>query len=201
MLILKHYQQKVLFAWGVVDAEVRSAIMLSNEIAWVKLFPHDSPEAKTMKKLILVLFLTFSCNAQTSDCFDLAGRDYRIDPDLLRAIAWHESKLTPGIIGKNPVVGFGSGEMQIDSQHFPELANYGITPEQLLSDSCLNIYTGAYYLAIAFKKWGVNWQAVGAYNAGFKKSDLQNERRLNYAKSIEQYYKAIKNSKTMHQLK
>lgn len=91
--------------------------------------------------------------------------------------------------------------MQIDSQHFPELANYGIKPEQLLSDSCLNIYTGVHYLAIAFKKWGVNWQAVGAYNAGFKKSDLQNERRLNYAKSIEQYYKAFKNSKTMHQRK
>ncbi|CDL07751.1 X polypeptide [Klebsiella pneumoniae IS53] len=40
--------------------------------------------------------------------------------------------------------------MQIDSQHFNELSRYGIKPDHLLSDACLNIYTGAYYLAQAF---------------------------------------------------
>ncbi|WP_244578803.1 transglycosylase SLT domain-containing protein, partial [Escherichia coli] len=50
-------------------------------------------------------------------------------------------------------------------QHFNELARYGIKPEHLTTDPCMNIYTGAYYLAIAFKKWGVTWEAVGAYNA------------------------------------
>ncbi len=59
--------------------------------------------------------------------------------------------------------------MQVDSQHFNELARYGIKPEHLTTDPCMNIYTGAYYLAIAFKKWGVTWEAVGAYNAGFRK--------------------------------
>ncbi|HIB1651667.1 TPA: transglycosylase SLT domain-containing protein, partial [Salmonella enterica subsp. enterica serovar Muenchen] len=76
-----------------------------------------------------------------------------------------------------------------------ELARYGITPEHLTTDPCMNIYTGAYYLAIAFKKWGVSWEAVGAYNAGFRKSERQNQRRLAYASDIYRIYTGIKSSK------
>ena len=104
-------------------------------------------------------------SSMAADCFDMAGRDYKIDPDLLRAISWQESRFKIDAIGRNPVTGYGSGLMQIDSQHFNELSRYGIKP-----DHRLNIYTGAYYLAQAFKKWGVSWDAVGAYNAGFKKT-------------------------------
>ncbi len=97
-------------------------------------------------------------SSMAADCFDMAGRDYKIDPDLLRAISWQESRFKIDAIGRNPVTGYGSGLMQIDSQHFNELSRYGIKPDHLLSDACLNIYTGAYYyLAQAFKKWGVSW--------------------------------------------
>ncbi len=78
----------------------------------------------------------------------------KIDPDLLRAISWKESRYRVNAIGINPVTGYGSGLMQVDSQHFNELARYGIKPEHLTTDPCMNIYTGAYYLAIAFKKNG-----------------------------------------------
>ncbi|EAS1943041.1 lytic transglycosylase [Salmonella enterica subsp. enterica serovar Typhimurium] len=142
---------------------------------------------------ICLLLLNTVCHA--TDCFELAGRDYRIDPDLLRAISWKESHYRVNAIGINPVTGYGSGLMQIDSQHFNELDRYGITPEQLTTDPCMNIYTGAYYLAIAFKKWGVSWEAVGAYNAGFRRSEQQNQRRLAYASDIHQIYARIKNSK------
>ncbi|MBL2691778.1 lytic transglycosylase, partial [Klebsiella pneumoniae] len=57
------------------------------------------------------------------------------------------------------------------------------------------IYTGAYYLAIAFKKWGVSWEAVGAYNAGFRKTERQNQRRLAYASEVYRIYTWIKSSK------
>ncbi len=110
-----------------------------------------------MKKWMLAICLMFIneiCLA--TDCFDLAGRDYKIDPDLLRAISWKESRYRVNAIGINPVTGYGSGLMQVDSQHFNELARYGIKPEHLTTDPCMNIYTGAYYLAIAFKKWGVS---------------------------------------------
>lgn len=108
-----------------------------------------------MKKWMLAICLMFIneiCHA--TDCFDLAGRDYKIDPDLLRAISWKESRYRVNAIGINPVTGYGSGLMQVDSQHFNELARYGIKPEHLTTDPCMNIYTGAYYLAIAFKKMG-----------------------------------------------
>lgn len=149
-----------------------------------------------MKKWMLAICLMFIneiCHA--TDCFDLAGRDYKIDPDLLRAISWKESRYRVNAIGINPVTGYGSGLMQVDSQHFNELARYGIKPEHLTTDPCMNIYTGAYYLAIAFKKWGVSWEAVGAYNAGFRKTERQNQRRLAYASDVYRIYTGIKSSK------
>ncbi|HFE7524134.1 TPA: transglycosylase SLT domain-containing protein [Salmonella enterica subsp. enterica serovar Newport] len=148
------------------------------------------------KWLLSVLLVLMSTVVHAADCFDLAGRDYKIDPDLLRAISWKESRNRVNAIGINPVTGYGSGLMQVDSQHFNELARYGIKPEQLVSDPCLNIYTGAYYLAIAFRKWGVSWTAVGAYNAGFKKTPLQDARRLDYANDVHRIWIAIKQSKT-----
>ena len=83
-----------------------------------------------MKKWMLAICLMFINEfCQATDCFDLAGRDYKIDPDLLRAISWKESRYRVNAIGINPVTGYGSGLMQVDSQHFNELARYGIKPE------------------------------------------------------------------------
>lgn len=75
----------------------------------------------------------------SANCFDMAGRDYRIDPDLLRAIAWQESKYNKLAIGKNPKIGYDVGLMQIDSQHFQSLSNLGITPANLINNACINI--------------------------------------------------------------
>jgi hypothetical protein len=35
------------------------------------------------KQLVLATLLLISMPAWSADCFDMAGRDYRIDPDLL----------------------------------------------------------------------------------------------------------------------
>lgn len=47
---------------------------------------------------ICLMFINVTCKA--GDCFDLAGRDYKIDPDLLRAISWKESRnrLMPSVL-------------------------------------------------------------------------------------------------------
>lgn len=169
---------------------------MSLGLGWVNVFPVIGLGGKTMKGMALAItLLLFSDITFASDCFDMAGRDYKIDPDLLRAISWQESHFKIDAIGRNPVSGYGSGLMQIDSQHFNELSRYGIKPDHLLTDACMNIYTGAYYLAKAFNKWGVSWDAVGAYNAGFKKTPRQAARRYEYAKKIHRYYTAIKASK------
>ncbi|ECF3885270.1 lytic transglycosylase [Salmonella enterica subsp. enterica serovar Ank] len=159
-------------------------------------------------KFTVILFLILTCNAgvQASvesvdnssdyDCFELAGRDANIEPILLKAIAWQESGLNYRITGSNSLAGFnegyGYGLMQIDSQHLQFLKKFGIKKEHLINDICLNIYVGAYIMAIAFNKLGENWKAVGAYNAGFKENSRQHERRMRYARKVYIKYDLLK---------
>lgn len=145
-----------------------------------------------MRKILItgLLAITFSANAR--DCFDMAGRYYRIEPDLLRAISFRESSWRDNALNVVSQSEYAVGKMQIHSQNFPHLAKFGITPQQLYTDSCLNIYTGAYYLAIAFKRWGYSWRAVGAYNAGFRKTEAQEKKRRKYANEIKAIYTRIK---------
>lgn len=145
-----------------------------------------------MKGIALLIAILISAPAFSDDCFEMAGRDYKIDPDLLRAISSVESSFKVNATGKNPLKGHGVGLMQIDSQNFIYLRQFGITPDKLLSDSCLNIYTGTYYLAIAVNRWGMTWQAVGAYNAGFAKTHQQNLKRIHYARKVKSVYTVIK---------
>lgn len=147
----------------------------------------------------MFLISLFSNISYAEDCFDLAGRDYKIDPDLLRAISWNESRFKQSAVGKSTDNSIDVGLMQINSQHFSSLQNLGITKEHLTHDACMNIYTGAYILSQAFHKWGMSWQSVGAYNAGFRLSEKQATRRYLYAKKIEVTYKAIKDGKTKQQ--
>lgn len=136
--------------------------------------------------------LLISFPAWSLDCFDRAGRHYRIDPDLLRAIAFRESSWRGKAMNIVSSKEYAVGMMQIHSQNFSHLATFGITPQKLYHNSCLNIYTGAYYLSIAFRRWGYSWQAVGAYNAGFKINEQQNLRRKQYALSVKTIYKNLK---------
>lgn len=140
---------------------------------------------------IALFFVLTTCKA--SDCFGVAGRRYNIDPDLLRAIGEVESNSQSNAIGLNQKYGYGVGRMQIDSNNFNQLNHFGITPQELLRNDCLNIYVGAYYLSIAFKKWGVSWESVGAYNAGFKQSQKQKIRRFIYSTKVKRVYEKIKN--------
>ncbi|EBF4234902.1 lytic transglycosylase [Salmonella enterica] len=156
-----------------------------------------------MKSKLILIFYLWVWSAQASDidqsrydCFELAGKDSNIDPVLLKAVAWQESGLNYRITGSNALAGFGNGYgyglMQIDSQHLGFLKQYDITKEHLIDDICINIYVGAYVMAVAFNKFGENWNAVGAYNAGFKESSRQHERRKKYARSVYTRYKFLK---------
>ena len=44
-----------------------------------------------MGKILLFWLAAISFSVSGKDCFDLAGREYRIEPVLLRAIAFRES--------------------------------------------------------------------------------------------------------------
>ncbi|HHZ3900325.1 TPA: lytic transglycosylase, partial [Escherichia coli] len=52
-----------------------------------------------MKKIILsIILISNSCYA--SDCFEITGKAYNIDPLILKAISWNESKNKNGIKSK-----------------------------------------------------------------------------------------------------
>ncbi|ADO47275.1 lytic transglycosylase domain-containing protein [[Enterobacter] lignolyticus] len=138
-----------------------------------------------------MFFFILYCNSVIADCFENAGRDSYIDPDLLRAIARVESNFDHLAIGKNPTKGFGVGIMQIDSQHFSYLQKFDVSPELLL-DKCINIYVGTYFLKLAMNRVGNNWDAVGAYNAGFSTKPRQIKKRQQYAKKVRKHYQIIK---------
>ncbi len=74
------------------------------------------------------------------------------------------------------------GLMQINSSHLERLRVFGITESQLY-DSCTNIYVGAWILSEKLRRYGLSWQAVGAYNAACTKlsGNECNDARSKYA--------------------
>lgn len=122
--------------------------------------------------------------ARISQCMQDAGKKYNIHPYLLWAIAKQESSFNPRAVGKNSDGSEDIGLMQINSTWLgtPEkpgrLFKLGIRRHHLF-DPCISIDVGAWVLAHNFKQFGVNWRAVGAYNA---KTEWKRER---YARKIQ----------------
>ncbi|EOS93902.1 transglycosylase SLT domain-containing protein [Erwinia tracheiphila] len=145
-----------------------------------------------MKRIFIILSFMLTFPVFAKDCYEMAGRKYNIDPDLLRAISFRESSWRPQAMNVISDEKYAVGLMQIHSQNFPHLAKFGITPDDLSRDPCLNIFTGTYFLGLAFKRWGYSWRAVGAYNAGFRETETQEKRRVKYALEVSSIYENLK---------
>ncbi len=98
-----------------------------------------------------------------AECFEAAGRQYQVSPELLRAVAQQESGLNPRAINRNRNGSVDIGMMQINSSWLPLLARHGIR-EQDLWEPCTNVMVGAWILGSNFKRMGVSIAALGAYN-------------------------------------
>ncbi|ELJ8295797.1 lytic transglycosylase domain-containing protein [Enterobacter roggenkampii] len=145
----------------------------------------------SMIGLCFISFLSFAANSPPASggfhhCFVKASERFQIDHRLLIAIAEVESSMNPRAIGLNKrggkVVSEDVGLMQINSSWFPTLSSMGITRNDLMDNPCQNIYVGAWILAKNIASNGVNWESVGAYNAGFKGANAPF--RLKYAKKV-----------------
>jgi hypothetical protein len=117
---------------------------------------------KTANLCITLLLLGATGAAADPFCFDEAGAQYKINPQILRAIAKVESNYNPRALNWNTNGSYDYGLMQINSIWAPTL---GTERWNSLGDTCNNIKAGAMILAGCMKKYGYTWEAIGCYNS------------------------------------
>lgn len=103
-------------------------------------------------------------SAEVEACLQAAAAKHGLSYVLLRSIAEQESNFNPVAVGGNTNGSQDFGLMQINSTWLPMLSKHGVT-KQGLFNPCTNADVGAWILADNFKRLGVTWEAVGAYNA------------------------------------
>ena len=106
-----------------------------------------------------------------------AGESYGLDPQLIWAIAYKESRHKPDIVSKPNTNGtYDIGIMQINSSHLPRLKKlYGIEKKHLF-DPRTNIFVGAEILKMCFDKHGHNTQnGISCYNGRIKNNPYGKE--------------------------
>lgn len=130
-----------------------------------------------MKFWFVAIFLSFAGASQAA-CFEEAAARYKVPVELLKAISKVESNGNPKARNTNKNGTQDIGHMQINSWWLPVLAQYGISEKHLL-DPCINTNIGAWVLAQNIARYGLTWNAVGAYNASTE------SKRLVYARKVE----------------
>ncbi|CCD29718.1 Lytic transglycosylase, Invasion protein (pilT homolog) [Candidatus Glomeribacter gigasporarum BEG34] len=123
--------------------------------------------------ILMIWTMPLAC----ADCFEDAARYQSVNPQILRAIAWLESRNRADAVHKNNNGSTDYGLMQINSVHLAALSRYGIVPEMLMHP-CVSIYIAAWHLRQKMNRHGNTWQAVGAYHSE------KPERRHWYARQI-----------------
>jgi len=119
------------------------------------------------------------------DCFNEAGKAYKVPPMLLQAIAWVESRYDKDARNDNTNGSTDMGVMQINSLWLEPLSEYGIKQKHLYN-ACFNINVGAWILRRQINEVGYNWQAVAQYHS------RDPERGDNYARKVARIYFALK---------
>ena len=113
--------------------------------------------------IIMLLLLLVAAVASAEDlCFEEAGNEYGINPQILKAIAKVESGFNPRAINRNKNGTYDFGVMQINSSWYYTLGkDWWMT----LGDPCSNIKGGARILSGCMKRYGYSWEAIGCYNS------------------------------------
>lgn len=124
-------------------------------------------------------------------CWEETGEHFRIDPSLLKAIAWKESRGRPNAIGQKLKDGnVALGLMQINTIHLKNLKQFGINRDKLF-DACINQKVGAWVLADCISKFGSTWKAVGCYYTGPNSNNITAQ--IAYVSDVQRFYAGYKN--------
>jgi soluble lytic murein transglycosylase-like protein len=138
----------------------------------------------------LIVSLLLAAPLAHADCTDRAAARYRLDADLLRAMAEQESYNRADAVG--PLLADGNralGKMGINTIHLPELEAYGVTRQDLLTE-CGSVFVGAWIFARYLILARSVWDAVGIYNTGPKSTNKAAHAR--YIAAVRRRYERIR---------
>lgn len=96
-------------------------------------------------------------------CFNEAGAEYGVAPQLLWAISKRESDHNPFAYNRNTDGSYDYCHMQINSSSWYD--ELGKDRWEALADPCQCTRTGAWILSKCVKKYGYTWKAVGCYHS------------------------------------
>jgi soluble lytic murein transglycosylase-like protein len=137
--------------------------------------------------LFLICFIPVFSSAS---CWKPVGEQYGIDPLLLKAIAWKESRGNSTAVGPKLTDGnVALGLMQINSIHLENLKQFGIDRDKLF-DACINQQVGAWVLANCIAKFGPVWKAVGCYYTGPYSTNIAAQ--VAYVRDVQRFYAGYK---------
>ncbi|MGI4814682.1 MAG: lytic transglycosylase domain-containing protein [Janthinobacterium lividum] len=119
-----------------------------------------------MKLVVTALLLAgiSLTTAARADCFMEAAQYHHVNPLILKAIAWRESRGDADALHINQNGSTDYGMMQINSVHLPVLSQWGISTDTLMQP-CASVYIAAWHLHNQMEKYGNTWEAVGAYHS------------------------------------
>ena len=100
-------------------------------------------------------------------CFERYGQAFSVDPDILKAISFVESRHNPTALNQN-LTTIDYGHMQINSYWIENLLGEHY---ENLNDPCFCTAIGAYILSSCINSYGLNQDALSCYNSG-KSLDL-----------------------------
>ena len=143
----------------------------------------------TVLFFILLAFSEASAGQSYLDrCFIDAGKIYRINPEILRAIALTESGMQPysvNLRGKSLYFEEPSKAISFVEQHLNENPDIGLMqvnyswfkrlhiPVEYGLNPCFSIFIGAYVLKKKLNTYGWSWYGIAAYHSSKPKRNLK----------------------------
>lgn len=133
---------------------------------------------KLLSPLLLTISLLQSSFATTQkvDCIIEAAQCFQINPLVIKAIIWQESKNQQKTIHQNKNGTIDVGIMQINTIHFKALKTLGINEALLRENSCANVFSGTWLLKQHIDRYGYTWEGVGTYHS---KTPTHHDRYVN----------------------
>ena len=97
-------------------------------------------------------------------CVSDAANYHQVDPKIVVAIAWVESRFNPSAKSLNENGTSDYGVFQINSVHNRSLSRFGMSANDL-HDPCISAYVASWLYAKQVRRYGSTWEAVGAYHS------------------------------------